>query len=641
MLLCANPVSDRQSRTLRDARLLPSLCRRRSRPSALPMWSGLLLSLALCSNAGAQIGETRSRTNVWSSYAANPQGFAFDNVFPGSNGPNGCLSPPGVVTLPLAGGSVQVSLSTGTCPIRDESGALTISDAYVDNGTTLTFLFSPPISAFYTTYGSVAPGQAMSMRVKSADGRVDHLMAGLTSTTGALATGHGFISRVPIRTIEFTSSEAGTSVVGNFIGLASGQDSLGDCTPDLRGITISCDFLYAYGTTLPEGILLQPDGGQPTDVDISGDTAIAATSGVVNIFERNAGGVGNWGVVRKIGLPSGVDAQSAFGASAAIDGDTLVVGAPYAIGQFPGVRTGRAFVYGRNAGGANAWGASATLDLVIGAQAKFGTSVGIDGEIIAVGAPVTLTDASSGLLQIFERSAGAWDPAFLFSRPYVGVASTGYGRAIDVSGDSVVVGEPLIGEDFGLAHVYSRSPGSGGTWSQSGERGIGEFSRYGAAVAILVGQPGLPDRMVIGAPQNPGWQPPLVPFGGMAFGYQRGSGAQAWNVATSSDRWYLQTPQQENAYAGAGVAMAGSRVYVSAPRSTSNPGTPPRRVFAYPFRVTQGSPVGVAILRPDDLPLDDISGPIAADGHDLLVAGRESAAWIISFEAVFADSFEQ
>ncbi len=614
--------------------------------AALPMFTGLLLTIALCSSAWAQIGESRSRTNVWSQYAVNAEGFAFDNVFPGSTGPNGCLSPPGVVTLPLDGGSVQVSLSSGACPIRDESAASAISDAYVDNGTTLTFLFTPPINAFYTTYGSVAVGKAMSMRVRSADGRVDHLMAGLTSSTGALATGHGFNSRVPIQTIEFTSSEAGTSVVGNFVGLASGQDSLGNCAPTGSGASIPCDFLYGYDTSLPEGILLQPDGGQPRDVDISSATAVVATSGVVNIFERDAGGLGNWGVVRKLVPPAEVDSPNLFGMSVAIDGDWVVVGTPFAVDTFIG-STGRAYVYRRDAGGANAWGATATLAPSLVLQENFGRSVGIDGDIIAVGDPTVVTDAASGFLEIFERSGVTWTRAYTRIRTYVGPNSTGYGQAIDVSGDSVVVGEPRIGMSFGeiggLVHVYTRSPGSSGTWTAgqalaSVLSAAPEHQLFGASVAVVVGQPGINDRVVAGMPQNPGMTPHIAPFAGAALGFKRQSGG--WSPVNEVQRLYRLSPPVENAYLGVGVAIAGGRVYVSAPRSTFNPSTPPRRVYRYPHEVATGLPVGVEVFRPDGTPLEDVLGPIAADGPGLLVAGRESAAWIISFEAVFADGFE-
>ncbi len=636
-----------------------------SRQACLPVWrlcgrlgccrlrtlSCLLLALtwSICvwpTSAWAQIGEVRSKTEAWDSYAVEAQGFAFDNLFPGTLGPNGCLSPPGVVTLPLMDGSVQVSLSSGACPIRDESAARAISDAYVDNGTTLTFVFDPPIHAFYTTYGSVAVGRAMSMRVKSGDGRVDHLMAGLTSTHGTLATGHGFNSRVPIQRIEFTSSEPGTSVVGNFVGLAPEQDSLGNCAPAGSAASIPCDFLYAYGTTLPAGVLLQPDGGPIRDVDISGDTAVVGNWAGVNIFERNAGGLDNWGVVRKLVPPAEVDNLNAFGASLAIDGDWLVVGAPSSVESFP-APVGRAFIYRRTVGGTNAWGLAQTLVPTLFLQQSFGTGVGIDGNIIAVGDSTVVTDAASGFLEVFEHSGTVWAKRYTWMRPYMGVTTTGFGRAIAVSGDSVVVGEPRVGLNFGeiggLAHMYTRSPGSQGTWTAdlalaSVQSAAPENQLFGASVAVLAGQPGIQDLVVVGMPQNPGTTPPLVPFAGAALGFRRTSGG--WSSGNSQQRLYRQSPLIENAYHGVGVAIGPGRVYVSAPRSSFNPSTPPRRVFAYPHQVAQGSPVGSEIQTVDGLPLDDVSGPIAADGHKLLVAGRDSAAWILDFSPLFADGFE-
>lgn len=49
----------------------------------------------------------------------------------------------------------------------------------------------------------------------------------------------------------------------------------------------------------------------------------------------------------------------------------------------------------------------------------------------------------------------------------------------------------------------------------------------------------------------------------------------------------------------------------------------------------------MAVQRPDGADFDNISGPIATDGDALLVAGRESAAWIITLGVIFADGFEQ
>src|SRR5205823_13558281 len=72
-----------------------------------------------------------------------------------------------------------------------------------------------------------------------------------------------------------------------------------------------------------------------------------------------------------------------FGISVAIDGDTLVVGA-WAINLLSG---GAAYIFERNQNGVEGWGEVQKLtasDVV--AHDQFGSSVGIDGDTIVVGA---------------------------------------------------------------------------------------------------------------------------------------------------------------------------------------------------------------------------------------------------------------
>lgn len=607
----------------------------------------MALALGWSMSCFAQIGESRINTAVWNTFASDWRGFAFESVYPGTMGPNGCLSGPGTVTIALQGGTVQVSLASGACPIRDESGALAVSDAYVDQDDTLTMRFDPPVHAFFTTYGSVATGRAMSMRVKSADGRVDHLMEGIVSTTGALGTGHGFNSRVPIQTIEFTTGEAGTSVVGHFVGLVSGHGGLGTCEPG-RGIdAVPCDFGYAYATTLPEGMLLQPDGVRAWRVDIDGGTAVVGTDGTVSIFERNAGGPGNWGIVRKLTRPAGADAQSLFGSGGVgIDGDTVAVGARQAVGS-SGLRTGRVYLYGRNSGGPGNWGAAGTLDTASLFSQAFGATLAIDGNRIVVGDPTHVAFAGiSGMAYLFERNAGNWSLARIFQPPtYAG--ATQYAVAVDVSGDSVAIGapnHPLTEMSAGRVFVYERDTGGANAWGLSGNLVFGEPEQFGRSVALQVGKPGIPDRLVVGAPQHAELVPggSWVGFCGWALGYQHRGGPTGWQDAATSTRWYQQLPAIPHEFAGFGVAMTGRHVYVSAPNSGLAhmiAVLPPPRVYRYPFDVTQGTPVGVAMLRPDGAVLDDVAGPIAADGNDLLVTGLGAVAWIIS-DPIFGNGFE-
>ena len=68
-------------------------------------------------------------------------------------------------------------------------------------------------------------------------------------------------------------------------------------------------------------------------VSLSGDTAIVASrfaandEGLVQVFERNAGGPDLWGQVATLTAPD-AETLDHLGAAAVIDGDTIVAGAP-------------------------------------------------------------------------------------------------------------------------------------------------------------------------------------------------------------------------------------------------------------------------------------------------------------------------
>ncbi len=93
-------------------------------------------------------------------------------------------------------------------------------------------------------------------------------------------------------------------------------------------------------------------------VAISGDTAIVGAdrdddnglgSGSAYVYQRNEGGVDNWGQVTKITASDGA-AGEFFGSSVTISGATAIVGAIFGEGSVPG--SGSAYVYQQDEGGA-------------------------------------------------------------------------------------------------------------------------------------------------------------------------------------------------------------------------------------------------------------------------------------------------
>lgn len=169
--------------------------------------------------------------------------------------------------------------------------------------------------------------------------------------------------------------------------------------------------------------------------------------------------------VKLLGEPSTLGSDGSpfdlFGTAVAVAGDTLVVGAPEdrvaaSIGQ------GSAYVFVRTAG---AWVMQAKLVAADGAAADhFGASVAIAGDTVVVGAP--LADAAGnaeGAAYVFTRSGTSWtQQARLMATDGANGARMGWSLAIDA--DTVVAGiQPEAESAIGAAYVFARS---GTTWSQ-------------------------------------------------------------------------------------------------------------------------------------------------------------------------------
>lgn len=220
---------------------MPSLATRRK---SWPVPITILTSLIVASSAFAAPVVTAYQRNApaWKSAQPRYVGFAFDQRWP-SRGASflGCnvVGQPdstAAQTLQLVGGQVTVTArdSSGNrvCPFVDGTSSLLASDANIVNGGTTTFEFSPPISAFYANYGSLAVGHTCTMSLYAQGMPVDAITTP-ASTHQSLAIGHGFASPVLIDEIRFTCTEAGTVLIGSFVGLNSNTlDNIGSvCVP--------------------------------------------------------------------------------------------------------------------------------------------------------------------------------------------------------------------------------------------------------------------------------------------------------------------------------------------------------------------------------------------------------------------------
>ena len=209
-------------------------------------------------------------------------------------------------------------------------------------------------------------------------------------------------------------------------------------------------------------------------VGISGDTVVVGAnrnddngseSGSAYIYERNEGGNNNWGEITKITASDGADGEF-FGESVGISGDTVVVGANF--DDDNGSFSGSAYIYERNEGGINNWGEVTKITASDGAFGdRFGESVGISGDTVVVGA----NGNSSGSAYIYERNEGGinnWGEVTKITASD-GAADDEFGESVGISGDTVVVGangDDDNGSDSGSAYIYERNEGGINNWGE-------------------------------------------------------------------------------------------------------------------------------------------------------------------------------
>ncbi|HRI58588.1 MAG TPA: HYR domain-containing protein [Saprospiraceae bacterium] len=207
-------------------------------------------------------------------------------------------------------------------------------------------------------------------------------------------------------------------------------------------------------------------------VSVQGDKILVGASmndekglnaGAAYLFSKNQGGTNNWGQVVKITAADG-EAADMFGASLKIDGDFAVIGA--ALEDEKGVNAGAAYLFGKDQGGANAWGLVKKLLANDGyALDNFGISVGISADAVIVGANQNDDNGSnSGSAYIFERNNGGtnnWGQAAKLLATD-GTANDQLGYAVAVNGNFAVVGarfDNIKGTNSGAAYVWERQQG--------------------------------------------------------------------------------------------------------------------------------------------------------------------------------------
>ncbi len=230
-----------------------------------------------------------------------------------------------------------------------------------------------------------------------------------------------------------------------------------------------------------------------SSVAISGDTVVVGAaaeddacpadpycdSGAAYIFERNEGGADKWGQVARLTPSDPFPGGGRFGSSVAIDGDTAAVGVPVGDADAASLvfDTGIAYIFERNAGGADRWDEVVQLAASDAEfSAGFGSAVAIAQGRILVGSSgdddaCTPPDlgCNSGSAYIFERNEGGADQWGQVAKLTASDAAAGdrFGWAADLDGSAALIGAPYDDDacsgdsacDSGSSYVFrERAP---------------------------------------------------------------------------------------------------------------------------------------------------------------------------------------
>ena len=325
------------------------------------------------------------------------------------------------------------------------------------------------------------------------------------------------------------------------------------------------------------------------------DTAAGRQAGAAYVYTRSATG---WNEVARLTASDGA-ADHEFGRAAAIHGDTIVVGAPQ---LFAGV--GAAYVYARDEGGPNAWGEIAKLTASDpGSEDRFGTSVAIEADTIAVGSPQPFS--TNGAVYVFTRDAGGWSERAKLTEPSDAVFGDQLGLSVAIGGDTLVAGAP--GYEFnGVALVYQ---GASSNWRKVAKLDLaGGSSGDGFGDSVAIDE----DTIVVGISS---YDHVCCSSGaGAVFERNRG-GPNAWGLVTK----LTASDAEADDRLGFSVDISGDLAVLGAPESFNG-----GRGSAYLFVRDRGGPDQwgeLTRLAASDIALSDLFGWKVAVDDSLVLAG--------------------
>lgn len=328
---------------------------------------------------------------------------------------------------------------------------------------------------------------------------------------------------------------------------------------------------------------------------------------------------GKWTVVQKITSKDNA-VEDMFGYSVSISGNIAVVGSPGKNTVITGGTVvsdvGAAYIFENQSG---TW---TQVNKIMASDKdgndEFGTSVGISGDFIIVGAPYEdqalngLTTSNKGSAYIFTKGVNGWNQLQKIQKIVGSQLSTGanFGWTVAISGDYAIVGAPReqviisgsLTKDVGAAYIWKKQ--TSGNWSElktltASDRTTAD--EFGNSVAISG------DFAIVGAmleQHNEKGADKLVAAG------------SAYIFEKNSDKWTqsqkIVAPDREtDDMFGVAVSISGEYTIIGAHKSGS----------AYVFRNIKGTWTHASKLVASDSNGGDMFGYAAAISGDHALVG--------------------
>jgi glutamate synthase domain-containing protein 3 len=286
------------------------------------------------------------------------------------------------------------------------------------------------------------------------------------------------------------------------------------------------------------------------------DTGGVVDSGAVYVYVKPASG---WLDMVQVAMLTASDKRvgDGFGSAVAIDGDTIVVGAPMAD---PGgvSNAGAAYYFSKPPTG---WAGNLTETGKLFAsdnevEDDFGFSVAIDGDVIAVGAlDVDVGSAAwAGVVYLYLNTGAGWSSKIEDARLYASDYRSGdwFGYCVDIDGDLIAVGAKYADPGglyaAGSAYVFVKPTGGWVTMTETArlfDANPAANDRFGGRIGISG------NTVVVGAD---GDDPGGSVNAGAAFVFEKP--AAGWSGSMTETARLTSSVKESNSWNGFGISVA-------------------------------------------------------------------------------------